>query len=187
MFRVEAPLRISMPGHSTSGADGVGECGCAVPGFAPEKKLATFAVQVGELSSVEDEVSTPDTFEQPATRTPAANHTSVFPPRMRLLSSPHATRTCCVRNNTSQTMAPAWRAGRVILPCEGRSPDAGEGDHPKGAQRAKDGGGGVVARFSPCVCPLHRASRGPPPPLRASRCAGEDRCQPSASRRAKRR
>ena len=41
-------MRISMPGHSTSGADGVGECGCAVPGFAPEKKLATFAVQVGQ-------------------------------------------------------------------------------------------------------------------------------------------
>src|SRR4029079_4284033 len=55
MFRVEAPLRISMPGHSTSGAEGVGEEGCAVPGFAPAKKLATFAVQVGELSSVEDE------------------------------------------------------------------------------------------------------------------------------------
>src|SRR5689334_9220483 len=88
MFRVEAPLRISMPGHSTSGADGVGECGWAVPGFAPEKKLATLAVQVGELSSFDDEVSTPDTFEQPATRTPAASHTSVFPPRMRLLSSP---------------------------------------------------------------------------------------------------
>jgi hypothetical protein len=43
---VDAPVRISTPGHSTSGADGVGECGCVTPGVAPEKKLAN----EGELS-----------------------------------------------------------------------------------------------------------------------------------------
>jgi hypothetical protein len=47
---VDAPLRISTPGHSTSGADGVGECGCVTPGVAPVKKLVTRLVNEGELS-----------------------------------------------------------------------------------------------------------------------------------------
>ncbi|TMK09430.1 MAG: hypothetical protein E6G75_21235 [Alphaproteobacteria bacterium] len=47
---VDAPLRISTPGHSTSGADGVGECGCVTPGVAPEKKLVKRLVNEGELS-----------------------------------------------------------------------------------------------------------------------------------------
>src|ERR1700745_2227341 len=49
-FMVDAPVRISTPGHSTSGADGVGECGCVTPGVAPEKKLVKRLVNEGELS-----------------------------------------------------------------------------------------------------------------------------------------
>jgi hypothetical protein len=44
---VDAPVRISTPGHSTSGADGVGECGCVTPGVALEKKLANRLVNEG--------------------------------------------------------------------------------------------------------------------------------------------
>jgi len=47
---VDAPVRISTPGHSISGADGVGECGCATPGVAPVKKLVKRLVNEGELS-----------------------------------------------------------------------------------------------------------------------------------------
>jgi hypothetical protein len=47
---VDAPVRISTPGHSTSGADGVGECGWVTPGVAPEKKLANRLANEGELS-----------------------------------------------------------------------------------------------------------------------------------------
>src|SRR6266699_2489352 len=47
---VDAPVRISTPGHSTSGADGVGECGCVTPGVAPEKKLVNRLASDGELS-----------------------------------------------------------------------------------------------------------------------------------------
>jgi hypothetical protein len=47
---VDAPVRISTPGHSTSGADGVGECSWVTPGVAPEKKLAKRLVNEGELS-----------------------------------------------------------------------------------------------------------------------------------------
>jgi hypothetical protein len=50
MFIVDAPVRISTPGHSTSGADGVGECGCVTPGVAPEKKLVNRLASDGELS-----------------------------------------------------------------------------------------------------------------------------------------
>jgi hypothetical protein len=39
MFMVEAPGRMSTPGHSMSGADGVRDAGWLTPGFAPEKKL----------------------------------------------------------------------------------------------------------------------------------------------------
>ncbi len=38
MFKVDVPARMSTPGHSTSGADAVGEAGCVTPGVAPEKK-----------------------------------------------------------------------------------------------------------------------------------------------------
>ena len=47
---VDAPVRISTPGHSTSGADGVGECSWVTPGVAPEKKLANRLANEGELS-----------------------------------------------------------------------------------------------------------------------------------------
>src|SRR5262249_52490684 len=49
-FIVDAPVRISTPGHSTSGADGVGECGCVTPGVAPEKKPVNRLANEGELS-----------------------------------------------------------------------------------------------------------------------------------------
>jgi hypothetical protein len=49
---VDAPVRISTPGHSASGADGVGEWGWATPGVASEKKLklANRLANEGELS-----------------------------------------------------------------------------------------------------------------------------------------
>src|SRR5262249_45661811 len=50
IFMVDAPVRISTPGHSMSGADGVGECGCVTPGVAPEKRLAKRLVNEGEMS-----------------------------------------------------------------------------------------------------------------------------------------
>jgi hypothetical protein len=39
---------MSTPGHSTSGADAVADLGWVTPGLAPEKKLVTRALQVGE-------------------------------------------------------------------------------------------------------------------------------------------
>jgi hypothetical protein len=50
IFIVDAPVRISTPGHSTSGADGVGECDWVTPGVAPEKKFANRLANEGELS-----------------------------------------------------------------------------------------------------------------------------------------
>ena len=52
IFMVDAPVRISTPGHSASGADGVGEWGWATPGVALEKKLklANRLANEGELS-----------------------------------------------------------------------------------------------------------------------------------------
>jgi hypothetical protein len=50
MFMVDAPVRISTPGHSTSGAVGVGECGWVTPGFALEKRLANRLANEGESS-----------------------------------------------------------------------------------------------------------------------------------------
>src|SRR5262249_33963266 len=49
---VDAPVRISTPGHLASGADGVGECDWATPGVASEKKLklANRLANEGELS-----------------------------------------------------------------------------------------------------------------------------------------
>src|SRR5262249_30590073 len=49
-FSVEAPVRMSTPGHSTSGALGVGECGWATPGVALEKKLVNRLANGGESS-----------------------------------------------------------------------------------------------------------------------------------------
>jgi hypothetical protein len=40
MFKVDAPVRISIPGHSMSGADGVGEAAWVTPGVALENKPA---------------------------------------------------------------------------------------------------------------------------------------------------
>src|SRR5262245_16328448 len=72
---VDAPVRISTPGHSTSGADGVGECGWVTPGVAPEKRLVSLLANEGELS---DE-PTLEASEQPdsiaaLTISPAARH-----------------------------------------------------------------------------------------------------------------
>jgi hypothetical protein len=40
MFSVDAPERISTPGHSTSGAEGVGEAAWVTPGVALENRPA---------------------------------------------------------------------------------------------------------------------------------------------------
>jgi hypothetical protein len=79
IFIVDAPVRISTPGHSTSGADGVGECGCVTPGVAPEKKFANRLANEGELS----DDPTLEASEQPhsiaaLTITPAARRQPRF-------------------------------------------------------------------------------------------------------------
>src|SRR5262249_8433907 len=58
-------VRMSTPGHSTSGAEGVGEEGWVTPGVAPEKKLANRPVTEGELS---DDVRL-EMYEHPETNT----------------------------------------------------------------------------------------------------------------------
>src|SRR5499427_8203333 len=50
MFMVDAPVRISTPGHSISGAVGVGERGWVTPGFALEKRLVNRLANEGESS-----------------------------------------------------------------------------------------------------------------------------------------
>src|SRR5436305_11760418 len=49
MFNVDAPLRMSTPGHSTSGADGVGACGWLTPGVALAKKFEMRLLNDGEV------------------------------------------------------------------------------------------------------------------------------------------
>src|SRR5262249_25181785 len=88
---VDAPLRISSPVHSISGADGVGECGWATPGVASEKKLklANRLANEGELS----DDPTLEASEQPDSIaalmiSPAARHRprfrSKFPGRIEI-------------------------------------------------------------------------------------------------------
>src|SRR5262249_61431478 len=80
MFMVDAPVRISTPGHSTSGADGVGECGCVTPGVAPEKKLVNRLANEGELS----DDPTLEASEQPdSIAAPTISPTARRPPRPR--------------------------------------------------------------------------------------------------------
>jgi N-acetylmuramic acid 6-phosphate (MurNAc-6-P) etherase len=43
---------MSTPGHSTSGAEGVGDAGWVTPGFALENKLVKRLVSEGESSDV---------------------------------------------------------------------------------------------------------------------------------------
>ena len=65
MFKVDAPARISTPGQSISGADGVGERGWVTPGFALENMLVNRLVH--ELSDVDP---TLEAEEQPASAMP---------------------------------------------------------------------------------------------------------------------
>jgi|SRR6516164_1046499 hypothetical protein len=89
MFKVDAPLRISTPGHSTSGADGVEEAGCLTPGFAPEKKLEIRALHDGVVDCVVSYCSTTlDADEQPDTRAAMISAAARPLVRPRLLFSP---------------------------------------------------------------------------------------------------
>src|SRR5262245_58854906 len=76
---VDAPVRISTPGHSTSGADGVGQCGWVTPGVAPEKKLVNLLANEGELSDdpTLEASEQPDSIAAPA-NTPATRHRPRF-------------------------------------------------------------------------------------------------------------
>src|ERR1700730_530392 len=65
MFKVDAPARMSTPGHSTSGADAVGDAGWLTPGFAPEKKLE---IRVPHDGVVSYGSITLEADEQPETR-----------------------------------------------------------------------------------------------------------------------
>src|SRR5262245_14757793 len=73
MFRVDAPARMSTPGHPISGADGVGDAGWVTPGLAlenmPEMRLPN------ELSAV-----TLDAEEQPDSITPPSNSAAASQP-----------------------------------------------------------------------------------------------------------
>jgi hypothetical protein len=77
---VDAPVRISTPGHSMSGADGVGECGCVTPGVAPVNKLVKRLVNEGELSDdpTLEASEQPDSMAALTISTPARH-----PPRSR--------------------------------------------------------------------------------------------------------
>ena len=87
MFKVDAPERISTPGHSTSGAEAVGDAGWVTPGLAPEKKLEIRALHDGVVDCVVSYCSTTlDADEQPDTRT--AMMSAPARPLPRLLFSP---------------------------------------------------------------------------------------------------
>src|SRR5262245_10341473 len=71
---------MSTPGHSTSGAEGVGDAGCVTPGFALEKRLANRLLSDGALSTMLEAPEQPDSTTAPTSAMTAP------PPRFR--SSP---------------------------------------------------------------------------------------------------
>src|SRR5262249_34212119 len=81
MFKVDAPVRMSTPGQSISGADGVGDLGWVTPGFALAKRLATRLLNDGSSPPSMLEID-----EQPdSSSAPPASANA--PRRLRLRSS----------------------------------------------------------------------------------------------------
>src|SRR5262245_24428163 len=84
MFMVDAPVRMSTPGHSMSGADGVGEAGWLTPGVALEKKLEKRLPNEGDVS----DPMPPDGEEQPDSKPAPTIRTAARRPRLRSSSCP---------------------------------------------------------------------------------------------------
>src|SRR5882672_2783359 len=80
MFKVDAPARMSTPGHSISGADAVRDAGWVTPGVAPEKKL------VNRLPNEPSDDPTSESDEQPASAA-ALTSSANARPKQRLGSS----------------------------------------------------------------------------------------------------
>jgi hypothetical protein len=114
---VDAPVRISTPGHSTSGEEGVGDAGCVTPGLALEKRPANLLL-IEETVSDEPML---DAKEQPdsSIMAPISSINARPPPRIRLSSRPgriEITRVFPDRSSRSvpyinQTMATPRRIG----------------------------------------------------------------------------
>src|SRR5215831_5730139 len=103
MFKVDAPERISTPGQSTSGAEGVGDAGWLTPGLAPEKKLDTRALHDGVVDCVVWYWSTTlDADEQPDIRA-AMMSAPARPGCPRLLFSPDI---CCSQSRLRKRFHP---------------------------------------------------------------------------------
>src|SRR5262245_37054622 len=62
---------MSTPGHSTSGAEGVGDAGCVTPGFALEKRLANRLPSDGALSMMLEAPEQPESATAPISATMA--------------------------------------------------------------------------------------------------------------------
>ena len=75
---VFCPVRMSTPGHSTSGAEGVGDADCVTPGFALEKRLANRLPSDGALSMMLDAPEQPDSATAPTSATTARAGASVM-------------------------------------------------------------------------------------------------------------
>jgi len=68
---IDAPVRMSTPGHSTSGAEGVGDAGCVTPGFALEKRLVNRLLSDGALSMMLEAPEQPESATAPISATTA--------------------------------------------------------------------------------------------------------------------
>jgi len=82
MFKVDAPGRISTPGHSTSGADAIGDAGWVTPGFALENKL-----EMRPPNQLSDD-PTLDADEQPDSAMAVSSNIAARRSRLRSSSCP---------------------------------------------------------------------------------------------------
>src|SRR5882724_12395000 len=104
MFKVDAPVRMSTPGHSILGVSGVGECGWVTPGVALEKKLAKRLPNEGDVSG---DPTPPDGDEQPDNN-PAPTIRTAARRRPRLRSS-----SCPGSIGITRLFRPRPRSGRL--------------------------------------------------------------------------
>src|SRR5262245_23044822 len=106
---------MSTPGHSTSGAEGVGDAGCVTPGFALEKRLANRLPSDGELSTMLEAPEQPDSATAPISATmaqpPPRARSSLRPGHIEITQLFPASRPSCARRYTSQTVATPRRTG----------------------------------------------------------------------------
>jgi hypothetical protein len=72
---------MSTPGHSTSGAEGVGDAGCVTPGFADENRFANRLPRADVVS--EAELMMEEAPEQPASANAPTSTAAARLPRFR--------------------------------------------------------------------------------------------------------